>query len=46
MPDGFETTGRVTLNLETAKQMVEKLDGDGLRSQLLVWAEEAIALLP
>ena len=45
-PDGFETTGRVTLTFETARQMIDKLEGDGLRSQLLQWAEEAAARLP
>lgn len=46
MPSGFETTGRVVFNFETARQMVDKLEGDGLRSQLLLWAEEAAAELP
>ncbi|MEF3302903.1 NUDIX domain-containing protein [Paenibacillus sp. GYB003] len=46
MPDGFETTGRVTMNFETARQMVDKLEGEGLRSQLLEWAEEEAAKLP
>ncbi|CAM3256573.1 NUDIX domain-containing protein [Paenibacillus lupini] len=35
MPDGFETTGRVTMNIETAQQLVYKLEGEGLRTELL-----------
>lgn len=35
MPEGFETTGRVTMNIETAQQLVYKLEGEGLRTELL-----------
>ena len=45
MPEGFETTGRVTFNLETALQIVEKLEGKGMRTELLSWAEDAVAKL-
>ncbi|RKN82147.1 NUDIX domain-containing protein [Paenibacillus ginsengarvi] len=46
MPAGYETTGRVTFSFETARQMVAKLEGEGLRSRLLEWAEEAASRLP
>src|SRR4029453_16173622 len=39
MPEGFETTGRVTMNFETARRMIFKIEGDGLRLQLLEIAE-------
>ncbi|WP_145949474.1 NUDIX hydrolase [Paenibacillus sp. Y412MC10] len=39
MPDGFETTGRVTMNFETARQIISKIEGEGLRLQLLEIAE-------
>ncbi|MGM0885094.1 MAG: NUDIX hydrolase [Bacillota bacterium] len=39
MPEGFETTGRVTMNFETARQIISKIDGDGLRLELLEMAE-------
>ncbi|MEI0735519.1 hypothetical protein VQ056_00640 [Paenibacillus sp. JTLBN-2024] len=29
VPDGFETTGRVIMNFETARQMVRRSEGDG-----------------
>jgi 8-oxo-dGTP pyrophosphatase MutT (NUDIX family) len=35
LPEGFETTGRVTMNLETARQIIDKLEGQGLRTELL-----------
>ncbi|WP_336773105.1 NUDIX hydrolase [Paenibacillus sp. MMO-58] len=35
IPDGFETTGRVTMNIETAKQMIIKMEGEGMRTDLL-----------
>jgi 8-oxo-dGTP diphosphatase len=35
MPKGFETTGRVTMNIETARQMIHKIEGEGLRTELL-----------
>ncbi|WP_194233640.1 hypothetical protein [Paenibacillus donghaensis] len=41
LPDGFETTGRVVMNFETARQMVAKLEGDSHRIKVLEWAEEA-----
>ncbi|BFH63521.1 NUDIX domain-containing protein [Paenibacillus azoreducens] len=40
LPDGFETTGRVVMNFETARQMVAKLEGDSHRIKVLEWAEE------
>ncbi|SDP04185.1 NUDIX domain-containing protein [Paenibacillus sp. yr247] len=39
MPEGFETTGRVTMNFETARQIISKIEGDGLRLELLEMAE-------
>ena len=39
MPDGFETTGRVTMNFETARQIIAKIEGEGLRLELLEIAE-------
>ena len=39
MPDGFETTGRVTMNFETARQIISKIEGEGLRLELLEIAE-------
>ncbi|MFD2611363.1 NUDIX domain-containing protein [Paenibacillus gansuensis] len=39
MPEGFETTGRVTMNFETARQIISKLEGEGLRLNLLNIAE-------
>lgn len=35
MPEGFETTGRVTMNIETALEMILKIEGEGLRTELL-----------
>jgi 8-oxo-dGTP diphosphatase len=35
MPEGFETTGRVTMNIETARQIIYKIEGEGLRTELL-----------
>ncbi|MDR9856489.1 NUDIX domain-containing protein [Paenibacillus sp. VCA1] len=40
MPEGFETTGRVIMNFETARQMVMRLEGDGHRIKVLELAEE------
>jgi len=45
MPDGFETTGRVIMNIETARQMVMKLEGEGLRTELLDLVEPIIPRL-
>lgn len=42
MPEGFETTGRVTMNIETAKQLVYKLEGEGLRTELLEIVEHEL----
>jgi 8-oxo-dGTP diphosphatase len=39
MPEGFETTGRVTMNFETARQLILKIEGEGLRLELLEIAE-------
>jgi 8-oxo-dGTP diphosphatase len=39
MPEGFETTGRVTMNFETARQIILKIEGDGFRVELLEMAE-------
>ncbi|MFC5651140.1 NUDIX domain-containing protein [Paenibacillus solisilvae] len=39
MPEGFETTGRVTMNFETARQIISKIEGDGFRLELLEMAE-------
>lgn len=39
MPEGFETTGRVIMNFETARQLISKIEGDGLRLELLELAE-------
>jgi 8-oxo-dGTP pyrophosphatase MutT (NUDIX family) len=39
MPEGFETTGRVTMNFETARQIIAKIEGNGLRLELLEIAE-------
>ncbi|WP_339322060.1 kanamycin nucleotidyltransferase C-terminal domain-containing protein [Paenibacillus sp. FSL W8-0194] len=41
VPDGFETTGRVIMNFETARQMVRRLEGDSHRIKVLDLAEEA-----
>jgi len=39
LPEGFETTGRVTMNFETARQIITKIEGDGFRIGLLALAE-------
>lgn len=39
MPEGFETTGRVTMNFETARQLITRIEGDGFRLELLEIAE-------
>lgn len=39
MPEGFETTGRVVMNFETARQLIAKLEGPGFRLELLEMAE-------
>ncbi|SEC41609.1 NUDIX domain-containing protein [Paenibacillus sp. GP183] len=39
MPEGFETTGKVTMNFETARQIISKIEGDGFRVELLEMAE-------
>jgi 8-oxo-dGTP diphosphatase len=42
MPEGFETTGRVVMNFETARQMIYKLEGEsGDRIKILDFAERA-----
>ncbi|GGG59351.1 NUDIX domain-containing protein [Paenibacillus radicis (ex Gao et al. 2016)] len=41
IPEGFEKTGRVTFNFETARQIVTKVEGQGERIQILNYAEEA-----
>lgn len=35
IPKGFETTGRVIMNFETARQMILRFEGKGLRTELL-----------
>ncbi len=40
-PEGFETTGTVVMNFETAKQMITRLEGAGLRTEVLDLAEKA-----
>ncbi|MCM3628669.1 NUDIX hydrolase [Paenibacillus glycanilyticus] len=42
MPGGFETTGRVMMNIETALQMINKLEGEGLRTELLRIVEQEL----
>lgn len=44
IPEGFETTGRVTFNFETAKQVVQRIEGHGNRIQILNYAEEIASL--
>jgi 8-oxo-dGTP diphosphatase len=39
IPEGFETTGTVRMNFETARQIIFKIEGDGLRTELLTLAE-------
>jgi 8-oxo-dGTP diphosphatase len=39
LPEGFETTGRVIMNFETARQIISKIEGQGLRIELLALAE-------
>lgn len=39
IPEGYETTGRVTMNLETARQIITKIEGKGLRLELLEIAQ-------
>lgn len=41
MPLGFEKTGRVITDFETARQIVTKVEGVGERIQILHWAEAA-----
>ncbi|MEK8127715.1 NUDIX domain-containing protein [Paenibacillus filicis] len=41
MPEGFETTGRVVMNFETARQLVTRIEGAGPRIQILELAEQA-----
>ncbi|MFF2089872.1 NUDIX hydrolase [Paenibacillus sp. NPDC058174] len=41
IPEGFEKTGRVTFNFETARQIVTKVEGRAERIQILTYAEEA-----
>ncbi|KIL39445.1 NUDIX hydrolase [Gordoniibacillus kamchatkensis] len=40
IPEGFETTGRVVMNFETALQMVNKIEGRAERTQILSYARE------
>ncbi|QGQ99330.1 NUDIX domain-containing protein [Paenibacillus psychroresistens] len=40
IPEGFETTGMVRMNFETARQIVFKMEGEGLRTELLALAEQ------
>jgi 8-oxo-dGTP diphosphatase len=40
IPEGFETTGRVVMNFETALQIVNKIEGRTERIQLLSYAQE------
>jgi 8-oxo-dGTP diphosphatase len=40
MPAGFETTGRVTMNVETARQLIDKIEGEGFRTELLNIVED------
>lgn len=35
LPKGFETTGRVIMNIETARHIIYKIEGEGLRTELL-----------
>jgi ADP-ribose pyrophosphatase YjhB (NUDIX family) len=39
---GFETTGRVTMNIETARQMLLKMEGEGLRTDLLKMVDSVL----
>jgi 8-oxo-dGTP diphosphatase len=39
IPEGFETTGTVRMNFETARQIIFKIEGDGPRIELLTLAE-------
>ncbi|KRE57461.1 NUDIX domain-containing protein [Paenibacillus sp. Soil750] len=39
MPEGFETTGRVIMNFETARQIIARIEGAGLRLELIEIAE-------
>jgi len=39
MPEGFETTGRVIMNFETARQIISKIEGESFRIELLTMAE-------
>jgi 8-oxo-dGTP diphosphatase len=41
-PEGFEKTGHVIFNLETARQLIEKLEGPGLRTELLDLAKRRL----
>jgi 8-oxo-dGTP diphosphatase len=45
MPIGFEKTGRVITDFETARQIVATVEGVGVRIQILNWAEEAAQAL-
>ncbi|AZN43442.1 NUDIX hydrolase [Paenibacillus albus] len=44
MPEGFETTGRVTMNFETARQIISEIEGEGFRLELLDIAETVFNL--
>lgn len=44
MPAGFEKTGRVVTDFETARQIVATVEGVGERIQILNWAEEVVGM--
>jgi 8-oxo-dGTP diphosphatase len=45
IPEGFEKTGRVTFNIETARQMITKIEGErGERILILDYAEEKLEI--
>ncbi|WP_082112315.1 NUDIX hydrolase [Paenibacillus sp. DMB20] len=45
VPEGYETSGRVVLNFETARQLITKLEGVGHRTELLSLAEQESKIL-
>jgi 8-oxo-dGTP diphosphatase len=46
IPKGFETTGRVVMNFETALQIVTKIEGRAERIQILSYAQELASGMP
>ncbi|WP_282941351.1 NUDIX hydrolase [Paenibacillus sp. RC67] len=42
IPDGFEKTGYVIMNFETAVQLLTKLEGNGARTDIIARAEELV----